>query len=150
MLRLRSCSLTVIMVVVLLPACAAQPGGVRSPAPSGGVLTAEQMQRTGAQNAWEILVRSGIQPHVLDDRAGASAVSARGERTSRPGGALLVVDGMPVQDLGVLREMPVEVLERIRVLDHLSDTPAAAAYTATNPGLVIEITTIRRGNRIRR
>lgn len=150
MLTLRLSSLAVITLGILLAACAANPGAVRSPAPSGGVMTAEQIRRTGAQNAWDVLAQSGLPLRFFEDRTGTPALSTRRERTSRPGGALVVVDGVPVRDIGLLRHLPVEALERIRVLDQLADSPAAAAYTATAPEVVIEITTNRAARCVRR
>lgn len=99
--------LPVLLCACSLAACAVAPAP--SPLqPSGGhLVTAEEIHRSGARTAWEVLER---RPGLLRaGRLGAAPLSPRG-------GPLLVVDGARMTDLAALRQIPAGSIRSIEVL----------------------------------
>lgn len=132
-------SLTLLLVLALA-GCgvrdrAAAPVGERD----GHVITAEQIERSGARDAWEALARNGAPLSMAEDSRGNQRVRQRGNSSINLNNApLLVVDEVPMADLRYLREIRAAAIESIRVL---TGTRGTALYGSTGGNGVIVIVT---------
>lgn len=76
------------------------------------VVTAGDIQGSGATNAWEVLERTGIYMP-----SGASPLipeaQSRREHASAP---KVMVDGVPMLELRLLRDIPANVISSVRIL----------------------------------
>lgn len=98
------------------------------------VITAAEIERSGATNAWEALERSGTMLQFEDEgvpeRARSRLALARLPR--------VVVDGIQMLEIRLLRDIPANVISRIRVLSSLH---GGAAYDGADFADVIFIET---------
>lgn len=115
-----------VALAILLPAtaCSAVKPGARNVAPEGKVITAEQIKRSGATNGWEALKRSGTHLSMRENARGEpSRLSYRGHNSivlsNTP---VLYVDGAQMASFNYLRELPADIIARIRVFSGVSGT----------------------------
>jgi hypothetical protein len=116
--------LTVLALVPLLSGCA----GVLSPAasPPARVITADEIERLGAHDAWEALERSGTA--LRSEEIGRSR-SASHYITDIP---RVIVDGVQMLEIRLLRDIPASLISRIWIESRpsrlwRSDDPEAGA-----------------------
>lgn len=110
-------------LVVLAPACSTLQSRPRAAAPAPGkLITAAQIERTGARTAWEALRRSHVQLSFFENGAGEPhRLAQRGTFQQAP---LIVIDGLPAADgFRQLSQLPAEVILSIRVLSGSTATP---------------------------
>lgn len=106
----------------------------------GKLITAEQIQRSGARDAWEALKRSGTHLSMREAYAGEpTRMTYRGRSSVRLSPTpLLIVDGAQTSDFTYLKQIPAAGIASIRVLTGVSGTK----YHGTGGGNgVIEIRT---------
>lgn len=107
------------LVIVSTAACSAHsPSGQSSFKSSGRTITAEQIRKSGAKNAWEALRRGNthllIRQNTRDDQV---RVSHRGRSSLLLSPeVLVVVDGVQMRDAHYLREIPAETVRYIQIL----------------------------------
>ncbi|HEX2187389.1 MAG TPA: Plug domain-containing protein [Longimicrobiaceae bacterium] len=125
-----------------LAACTLAPLSTPADGPVAGgrVVTAEQIRESGARTAWQALER---QPGLLrTGTAGGGRVTARGSRavpgTLAAREPLLVLDGARMADMGILRDVPAESVQSIRVLGAIEGT---ALHGAAGGNGVVEVRT---------
>ncbi|MBX6363517.1 MAG: TonB-dependent receptor plug domain-containing protein [Gemmatimonadetes bacterium] len=115
-----------LLLVVASLACRTH-GAAPAAAPSGGqVITAGQIARSGARNAWEALQKFASQFSFQERSGRATGMRYRGKSsillTESP---LVVVDGAEVSDFRVLQDIPAADIDELRVL---SSTDGATFY----------------------
>ncbi len=112
-----------------------------APPPSGGlVITAEQIARSGARNAWEVLKREAPMLALRENRKGqAAGIGRHGQSSVYLNDVLIViVDGARVSDFQVLQSIPADAILSISVLTGIE----ATTYYGTNSvSGVVEIRT---------
>ena len=131
----------------LIVTCVACGTGTRvlrpAPSPDGGrVITAEQIARSSATNAWDIVKQSGAlsiketysgEPARLVSRRGRSSIYLAESDTP-----LVVLDGAFLSDFRVLKQIPAQTIETIRIL---SRAQGALRYgTRVGGGAIIILT----------
>src|SRR2546423_7991195 len=102
-----------------------------APAPSGGLaITAEQIARSGARNAGEVLKREAPMLALRENRKGQAAGIGRHGPSSiyLNDGLLVIVDGARVSDFQVLQSIPADAILSISVLTGIE----ATTYYGTN------------------
>jgi len=106
----------------------------------GYLLTAEQVRRTGANNAWDVLRRSGAPLSISEDRNGnPGRVRKRGNSSINLSNTpLLVVDEVQMADITYLREIPAASIHSIRIF---SGTQGTIRYGTGSGNGVIVVTT---------
>lgn len=106
----------------------------------GYLLTAEQVRRTGANNAWDVLRRSGAPLSIAEDRNGnPGRVRKRGNSSINLSNTpLLVVDEVQMADITYLREIPAASIHSIRIF---SGTQGTIRYGTGSGNGVIVVTT---------
>jgi len=94
------------------------PAGTSHAPTSGKVVTAKRIQASGARTAWEALKFNVYSHRFLEDRKGPQRIASR-----RGQGSLILVeepllflDGVRVEDIGLLRDIPANAISRITVL----------------------------------
>ena len=92
--------------------------------PEGKIITAEQIRRSGARNGWEALKRNGTHLSMRENyRGDPSRLNYRGHNSillsSTP---VLYVDGAQIAEFGYLRDVPAEIILRIRVFSGVAGT----------------------------
>lgn len=104
-------------------ALATIPAGQPDPA-EGRVITAEQIERTGARNAWEALARAHVHLGFHEDRTGEPIdLSRRGARSfTFSGEPLVMVNGARTEGLQLLHRIPASDIASIRVLGGIDAT----------------------------
>lgn len=121
----------------LLLGLAACGGGLPGPGPSadaprGEVISAEDLEATGASAVWDALriaVRFAI--FTTDGQGRPNGIRTRGRSSvQRPESMLVYVDRVLLSDLGLLADIPLSRVERIVVLRG----PDATTYFGTNAG----------------
>jgi len=104
---------SVVLLVLLLAACGT---GWNPPAigPDRGarVITAGEIRDLGATNAWEVLERTGIHMPAATSPLVPEAQSRR-EYASAP---KVMVDGVPMLELRLLRDIPASVISSVRIV----------------------------------
>lgn len=108
-----------------LAACAVAPAPTGPQPSKGRLITAEQIQRSGARTAWDVLER---QPGLLRMGAGYATSYRAVPGGPSSGEPLLLVDGARMTDLGALRQIPAESVQSIEYLS------AVNAPTIRGPG----------------
>ena len=129
-------SLCACTLFALLLAC--HPSGAQRvhPAPGRGrVITAEDIERSGATNAWDALRECGApvslredwngEPSQLQSRRGRSSIIIRHSDTP-----LVVVDGTRLVDFRSLKQIAAHSIFQIRILSGIEGT----VYEGTNAG----------------
>ena len=128
---------------LVLGSCAVHPAATSDPRSSPGrrVITSEMILESRANNVWDLLrehalvntaERVGRGQFDLQSRRGRSSLSLRDSDVP-----LVIVDGVRVIDLGMLRQIPAQVVRSIRLLSAIEGT----TYMGTNSGagvIVIE------------
>lgn len=127
-------------MVLIATGCAGNASSLKSSssaAPNAGrviSVTPDQISQMNARNAWEIVQRSA--PRLqLSQHTGIRHINNQG--TPRP---LLVVDGMPVDDIRALRDIDANFVKFIRIL---GDIDGSVQYGSLGSGGVIEVVTRR-------
>lgn len=129
-----------VCLLLFAPACGTlrlQPGTLIDP--PGKLITAAQIEHTGARNAWDALLRSHVHLSFAEGRAGEGRhLAQRGPHHQAP---LVVVNGVfAVGSYGMLSALPARSIQSIRVL---SATQAMTPYgmAASGGAIVIEVRT---------
>lgn len=115
-----------------------------APAPQGGrVIDAERIAESKATNAWELLRDLAIINMAETPGRGIYRIQSRRGRSSLALGSsdvpLVVVDGVRVIEFGTLRQIPANVIQRIRVLSAIEGTTVMGT-NATGGVVLIETT----------
>ena len=107
-------------------ACAPLRAPVDPDAPRGEVVTREAIEATGASNMWDVLRRTvRSMSYVTGTDGRPMAIRARGRSSIRTDDQVLVViDGLRLEDIGLLRSMPPSTVERIVVMSGIEATTA--------------------------
>ena len=131
-LTLRSAALAT--VVISVGACSPARGRLDRSRPMGRLITADQIRKTSATNAWEVL-KNSASPLSLGERNGepTSVRSRRGRSSlviSQADVPILIVDGTRMNDFAMLRQIPAGSIESIRILSGIEGT----TYQGTNAG----------------
>ncbi len=111
--------LVVLSILLSTGACSTlKPGTTRAGTAPGRVITAEQIARSGATNAWEALRRSSTHLLVRENSRGEQArISHRGANSLLLSNeVLVVVDGIHLTDWTYLREIPAASIAYIRIM----------------------------------
>ncbi|CAN5878607.1 hypothetical protein BH23GEM5_BH23GEM5_17870 [soil metagenome] len=106
-------------ILLLLPACSANQHVVpRRTAGEGRLITAEQIRRSGANNAWDALRRVGTHLSMRESSNGQpSRLSNRGlSSLLLSNDPLVVIDGVRMIDFRTLNTVPASIISSIRVL----------------------------------
>jgi outer membrane cobalamin receptor len=130
-------SLALLAVLILASACGIRTARHQEARDEGQVITAEQIARSGARDAWEVLKISGT--HL------SLAESGRGEpKTIRKRGTSsialsaepwIMIDEAQLADIRNLRQIPASTIESVRIL---SGTAGTAKYgTGAGNGVII-------------
>lgn len=130
---------TVRRLLILAPSCflvgcsiSSFPLGVGS-GPPKRVITAAEIQQSGATNAWEVLERSGTSLEIADERM-PKRERSRLELMDLP---RVVVDGIQMLEVRLLRDIPAHLISRIRILSGFRGDPVYNSGSA-NDIIVIE------------
>lgn len=137
-------SALVLSVSLLLPACSAnQHVTSRKSYGEGRVITAEQIRKSGATNAWDALRKTGThltmretsngQPSRLMNRGPSSILLS-----SDP---VVVIDGLRMIDFRTLNSVPAEIIASIRILAGHEGTTRYG--TGAGNGVIVVETTPR-------
>ena len=107
-------------------ACAPPRAGTDPNAPRGEVITREAIEATGASNMWDVLRRTVRSMSYMTGPDGRPmAIRARGRSSIRTDEqVLVVVDGLRLEDIGLLHSMPPTTVERIVVMSGIEATTA--------------------------
>ncbi len=114
-------------LLVHAPGCGTLQLQPRAAVPSQEeVITAAQIERSGARTAWEALRRSHVHLSFFEGNGGeARQLGQRGSYQQAP---LVVIDGLPAADgFRQLSQLPAPVIARIRVLTATAAMPRFGA-----------------------
>lgn len=131
-------------MLLLLPACSAnQHVTSRKSQGEGRVITAEQIRKSGATNAWDALRRVGTHLAMRESSTGQPArLMNRGQSSillsSEP---LVVIDGVRMIDFRTLNSVPAEIIASIRLLAGHEGTTRYG--TGAGNGVIVVETTAR-------
>ncbi len=121
-------------LVVALVACGpAVKHDVTARQPSGTFLiTAEQIEKTGARTAWQVLKQSAPMLQTSDDRNGRPAQLGRRGRTSflLDDAPTILLDGVRIPDFRALDDIDAQSIFTIYIYDGIEGT----TYYGTNSG----------------
>ncbi len=121
-------------LVVALVACGpAVKHDVTARQPSGTFLiTAEQIEKTGARTAWQVLKQSAPMLQTSDDRNGRPAQLGRRGRTSflLDDAPTILLDGVRIPDFRALDDIDAQSILSIYIYDGIEGT----TYYGTNSG----------------
>lgn len=106
----------------------------------GRVISAAEIEKTGARNAWEALRRSGTHLRMTEGARGEpGTVRKRGAGSIVLSNApTVVLDGVLLVDFRSLVEVPARIIEEIRILNGIDGT---ARYGTGSANGVIVVTT---------
>lgn len=132
--RRLACRAALLAAVATLAACTPPTGRMVRTRPSGRVITAEQIRKSTATNAWEVL-KIAASPLSLGEKNGepTSVRSRRGRSSlviSSADVPILIVDGTRMSDFAMLRQIPAFSIESIRILNGIEGT----THHGTNAG----------------
>lgn len=133
--------LLLLLGTILLTGCSLRPVDHTGPrAPQGKLITAEEIQRSGAADAWEVLQRRGTHLILRETRTGEPGrIWRRGQTTIiLRDDPLIVVDGTRLFDVRVLRQVKAHAIYSIRILDGIH---GAAEYGSNAANGAIVVTT---------
>lgn len=114
-------------------ACAGLRSPERAPFESAGrVITAQEIEKSGARNAWEALKSGGMHLSFREDsRGNPVSMTYRGRSSLHLSPfPLLLVDGTAIDHFDYLRDIPAWTVASIRVLDGVE----ATRYFGTGAG----------------
>lgn len=109
----------VLSMLLSTSACSTlRPGTTRAGSTPGRVITAEQIARSGATNAWEALRRSSTHLLIRENSRGEQArISYRGPNSLLLSNEVLViVDGIHLVGWTYLREIPAASIAYIQIM----------------------------------
>ena len=113
-------------LAVALPACgpAVQHGATAANVPGTFLITAEQIAKSGAQNAWQVLQRSAPMLQTQNDKDGRPAKLTRRGRSSLllDDAPVVLIDGVRLPDFRNLETVAAETIREISILDGLEGT----------------------------
>lgn len=112
----------------------------RGPSTGGKVITAEQIERSGGKNAWEVLKHEAPMLTLEEDRNGNPVrIHWHGRSTIYLEDApVVVLDGVRTADWKVLSQIPAGTIQTINIISGIEGT----TYYGTNAASgVIEIQT---------
>ncbi|HEX5724799.1 MAG TPA: TonB-dependent receptor plug domain-containing protein [Longimicrobiaceae bacterium] len=117
-------TLAVALALPIAASACALNGGGRGIPPEGRLITYAQIERTGAQNAWEALERTGTHLQARETGFGKpSELTWRGRTSINLSSAPAVyVDGVQAADFARLREIPLRHIELIRIYNGVQGT----------------------------
>jgi outer membrane cobalamin receptor len=120
------------LVLVLLGCGPARHGTNTLAAPGTFLITAEQIARTGAQNAWQVLQQSAPMLMAQNDKDGRPGKLTRRGRSSLvlDDSPIVLVDGVRVPDFRTLDSVSAETIKAIYIMDGVNGT----TYYGTNSG----------------
>jgi outer membrane cobalamin receptor len=121
------------LFVALLGCGPAGKHDVTARLPSGTFLiTAEQIEKTGARTAWQVLKRNAPMLQTSDDRNGRPAQLGRRGRTSflLDDAPAILLDGVRVPDFRALDDIDAQSILTIYIYDGIEGT----TYYGTNSG----------------
>lgn len=128
-------------IAIVLTACSRAPGSSQHSTPqSGHLITHTMIAKSGSRTAWDALRRHAPYLTFGEDRRGQpNSLSRRGRASFALNDApMVLVDNVKVGDYRLLKQMPAEEIESIRILSSIDGT----TYYGTNAvGGVIEIHT---------
>ncbi len=109
---------------LILTGCAANPHASNSPRRSPRFITREDIERTGAADAFEALRRAGTFLAIHEQKSGDIRASERGNSSILLGSQiLLVVDDMMLLNLNSLKDIRADAVESMAVLSGAEATP---------------------------
>lgn len=112
----------VLIVTALIGACGPKVAH-NSPRRDARLITHEQIEKSGANDAFEALRRAGSFLNI-SDRKNTIRASQRGRASFLLSPQiLLVVDGVMMADLNALKGIPAESVDSMRVMTGLEATP---------------------------
>jgi hypothetical protein len=76
------------------------------------VITVGEIEHSGATNAWEVLERTGI----YMPSAATSLVPEAQSRREHASAPRVMVDGVPMLELRLLRDIPANVISSVRII----------------------------------
>jgi outer membrane cobalamin receptor len=114
----------VALLACLASACATTAALPAEEDRRGRVITAEEIERSQARDAWEVLQRSGTNLSMSQSPNGTpTRLSSRGRASmllsSLP---IVIVDGVRLVDFRTLREIPAHIISRVQVLNGVDGT----------------------------
>jgi outer membrane cobalamin receptor len=111
-----------------------------APNPNGLVITAEQIERSGSKNAWEVLKHDAPMLTLEEDRNGNPARIHWHGRSSiyLEDAPVVILDGVRASDWKVLSQVPAGQIETIHILSGIEGT---TFYGTNAESGVIEIQT---------
>jgi len=121
------------LVVALVGCGPAVKHDVTARQPSGTFLiTAEQIEKTGARTAWQVLKQSAPMLQTSDDRNGRPAQLGRRGRTSflLDDAPTILLDGVRIPDFRALDDIDAQSIFTIYIYDGIEGT----TYYGTNSG----------------
>jgi len=88
------------------------------------VITEEMIEKSGGQNAWEVLRREAPQITFSENRNGQATAMTRRGRSSfvLNDSPMVIIDGARNQDIKALQSLPASVLMSIEVLTGIEGT----------------------------
>jgi outer membrane cobalamin receptor len=141
-----TCTFAVALLTTLAACHTARPNADDKSAESGGrVITADEIARTHAPDAWELLKQTGAfrteetsngEPIHLRSLRGRSSVVLKDADTPA-----LIIDGARVTDIAVLRQIRADEIQLLRILNGRDGT----TLYGTNSGAGVIIITTRTG-----
>jgi outer membrane cobalamin receptor len=121
-------------LVLALCGCgpATNQNGVNLAAPGTYLITAEQIEKTGAQNAWQVLQQAAPMLLTQNDKDGRPAKLTRRGRSSflLDDSPVVLLDGVRIPDFRNLDTIGAESIRSISILDGVEGT----TYYGTNSG----------------
>ena len=121
---LRRC-LAVLPLLAGLVAFACHPGNVSPQTDSDRIVITQQMiERSGGQNAWEVLQRTAPQIAFGENRNGQATGMTRRGRSSfvLNDSPMVIIDGARSMDVKALQSLPASTLMRIEILTGIEGT----------------------------
>ena len=89
----------------------------------GRVLSAKDIQKLGARDAWEVIKRTGLYSTRETEHGDAQRIWRRGRGSIvLDESPLVVVDGVLMEDFRVLQDIDVRVIDFIRLLNSVEGT----------------------------
>lgn len=134
----RTALIAIALTGMISPACSARmPKQTPEPRREARLITRADIERTGAVNGWDALKRAGSYLNLGERRSGEIRASERGRSSFLLSPQLLlIVDEIVMNDLNILRDIPADNIEWIRVM---SGSEATRSYgtPASNGVLVV-------------
>lgn len=129
---------SIVAIAVVLPvSCTPTRKHELEPKGNARYITRADIERTGAVNGWDALKKSGTFLTLSEKRSGEIRASQRGRSSFLLSSQLLlIVDEIVMNDLNILRDIPADNIEWMRVLSGSEGTPSYGT-PASNGVLVV-------------